>query len=46
MLQVPSGAPTEFRDNGVAVAEEIDVEVGVVAGLGGCELLVWGGGEG
>ena len=34
VLQVPSGASTEFRDDGVAVAEEVDVEVGVVTGLG------------
>ena len=46
VLQVPSGAPTEFRDDGVAIAEEIDVEVGVVAWLGRGELLVWGGSDG
>lgn len=46
VLQVPPRAPTEFRDDGVAVAEEVDVEVGVVAGLGRGELLMWGGGDG
>ena len=29
VLQIPSGAPTEFCDHDVAVAEEVDVEVGV-----------------
>ena len=33
MLQVPSGAPTELCDYDVAVAEEVDVEVGVRTGL-------------
>ena len=46
VLQVPPGAPTEFRDDGVAVAEEIDVEVCVVAWLGRVELVVRGGREG
>ena len=46
VLQVPAGTPTEFRDDGVAVAEEVDVEVGVVAWLGRGELLVWGGRDG
>ena len=46
VLQVPPCAPTEFRDDGVAVAEEVDVEVGVVAWLGRGELLVWGGRDG
>ena len=46
VLQVPAGTSTEFGDDGVAVAEEIDVEVGVVAWLDRGELLVWGGSEG
>ena len=33
MLQIPSGAPTELCDHDVAVAEEVDVEVGVRTGL-------------
>ena len=40
MLQIPSGAPTEFRDHDVAVAEEVDVEVGVGTGLG-VRLVEW-----
>ena len=33
VLQIPSGAPAELCDYDVAVAEEVDVEVGVGAGL-------------
>ena len=33
VLQIPSGAPTELCDHDVAVAEEVDVEIGVGAGL-------------
>ena len=29
MLQIPSGTPAELCDDGIAVAEEVDVEVGV-----------------
>ena len=37
VLQVPPGASTELGDDGVAIAEEVDVEVGVGAGLKGDE---------
>ena len=33
VLQIPFGAPTELCDDDVAVAEEVDVEVGVGTGL-------------
>lgn len=33
MLQIPSDTPTELCDHDVAVAEEVDVEVGVGTGL-------------
>ena len=33
VLQVPPSAPAELRDDGVAVAEEVNVEVGVITGL-------------
>lgn len=33
MLQVPPSAPTELREDGIAIAEEVDVEVGMGTGL-------------